>query len=147
MKTDAATRAAARLRYQREVAIAQSSQLEAHPNVVDGWAVYAGCDGEDPRLVAFVLREDFARDLCSLTYPEGYEYAGDPVVFEGCWVPARLTPSGVVALNDMNIKDSASLKAALEKAWTDEESGRLVVGCIGKRLQCGCRKCAGGPKR
>lgn len=146
MKADAATRAAARLRYQREVAIAQSSKLEAHPNVVDGWAVYEGCNGEDPRLVAFVLHEKLALQLCSLTCIEE-DGVAEHVVFDGTWVPAQLTPSGIVASNDINIKDSASLKAAIKKAWEDEGSRQLVVGCIGKRLQCGCRKCTGGPKR
>jgi hypothetical protein len=109
--------------------------------VSSGWAVFAGCEGEDPRLVAFVIREDLARELMSLRHPEGHPEAGEPLVYDGMAVPAKVTEHGIVASNDMNINDHDALDAALQKSWMDDETGRLVVGCIGGALDCGCRDC------
>lgn len=110
--------------------------------LLDGWAVFTGIEGEDPTFRAFFVDEDTARKCAVLRDPDLSE---EELFFEPCVSVAVVTERGIVASNDYEIDTHEKLRAKLAESWWDDE--RLVSGCIGPDLGCGCPKCkAGGAK-
>lgn len=104
--------------------------------LVDGWGIYSGCEGEDPSFVGFIVHEDTAQEIVRSASANG-EF--EQIVFDGQTMPAILTEYGVVTSNDYEINTHAKLRAKYAESWW--EDGRLITGCIGPDLQCGCPKC------
>jgi hypothetical protein len=59
--------------------------IESHERAIAGWAVYSGCEGDDPSLVAFVTRRELADAMLPLKDADG-----EVRIFDGCVVPAVL---------------------------------------------------------
>lgn len=88
-----------------------------------GWAVFAGCDGEDPRLVAMFFGRralQGADALLAAKVDDGGEEV--PAVFDGERVPALMTEHGLVAANRLEDEESIAALAKLsglpEESWT-----------------------------
>jgi hypothetical protein len=73
-----------------------------------GWAVFAGCEGEDPSLVSFHLREEDADAVCMNT--ERTDCAA---------VLALVNEHGLFAANDWEIKSHDEL-AVVVAAYLEE---------------------------
>lgn len=105
-----------------------------------GWAVFTGCEGEDPRFAAFFMGVETAEAAIAMVDGDGCKRFSDAqivpaVVLEGC---------GVVASDDMEIDTHEKLRRAIEGAWMDGD--RLVPVCLSPQ-PCECEKCEGGEVR
>ncbi|HWA29057.1 MAG TPA: hypothetical protein VG734_25630 [Lacunisphaera sp.] len=106
------------------------------PVPLDGWAIFTGCEGEDPTFQAFFVDEDTARKCSVMVDPDLPE---DALFFDPCVVVAIATEHGIIAANDSELDTHEKLRAKIAESWWDDNL--LVSGCIGKELDCGCPKC------
>lgn len=80
---------------------------------IEGWAVFAGAEGETPRFVAFFVYEADAETFIEFPDSEDPERTR---VFEPAIVRAILTQDlGLVAENDTDLKTHEDLRRRIEK--------------------------------
>ncbi|HEX4334653.1 MAG TPA: hypothetical protein VH062_02000 [Polyangiaceae bacterium] len=78
---------------------------------VDGWAVFSGCDGEDPRFVSFHVDES---DACEcVRRMKSDPERSDDVAAE---LAVLTSDMGVVSANDFELQTHEQLRARIEQA-------------------------------
>ena len=86
--------------------------IEAHALPRVGWAVFSGCEGEDPVLRAFVDTKSCAEALIAGTTKDGDDDVS--VIFDGGVSPAYMMPDGRVIIgNDYRDKEAIAALADL----------------------------------
>lgn len=92
-----------------------SVHLEVHEAAGAGWAVFAGCDGEDPDMVALYVGR-CAREMAAALLAAKVDDGGEMVsaVFDACLVPAYVDDKGaVVVANHMPPEEGIAVLAEL----------------------------------
>lgn len=79
---------------------------------VEGWAVYAGCNGEVADFVGFFLDLASAERVIDALDPDD---DGEPLFFDAMAVPALLTRFGILTADDYTITHPAQLRVAFLK--------------------------------
>lgn len=82
---------------------------------VDGWAVFSGSEGEDPKFEGFFLTQEDAQAVAEAPHPDLDQ--GDCLFFDSSWSRAVLTADfGIVAANDYTIDTHEKLRARIAEA-------------------------------
>lgn len=79
------------------------------------WAVFTGCEGEDPRLDAVFFDEQTARAYCAAKHPDPEE-EGRMLAFDATWTPGRLPPATLTYANDFRVRTREEFEAAMPSA-------------------------------
>ena len=91
--------------------------LELQPEAGErGWAVYTGCDGEDPRLVGFFPRKEDAELFTNAPDPDDEDGEVYPLDGNNSIELALLTEFGIVTANSYEITTHEQLESRITAA-------------------------------
>lgn len=89
--------------------------------VLEGWAVFGGSEGEDPYLVAFFEREELA-----VAYVKAKDAHGDDLVFDGSVALAVVVGDTIIAANDYTLDTHEKLRRRVAE-WMAPKDPKLRV--------------------